>query len=61
MHKICLQTVHRFSKTFSCLGAETPSSGSLKNEGVPEPIYQSRNSMSNIEIFKILKLYNINS
>lgn len=61
MHIIGLQNLHRFSKRFSCLGAETPLSGSLKNEGVPKLIYQSRNIVSSIEILKILKLYNIKS
>jgi len=55
MHIIGLQTVHTFSKTFSCFGAETPLSGSLKYVGVPEPTYQFSNTMSNIEIFKILQ------
>jgi hypothetical protein len=56
MHKIGLQTVYRLSKTTSCFGADVPSSGSLKYEGGPEPIHQSRNTLSNIETFKILKL-----
>ena len=55
MYRIGLQTVYRFSKTTSCFGAEAPSSWSLKYGG-PEPIHQSRNKVSNIEIFKILKL-----
>lgn len=52
MRIIGLQTVRRFSKTSSCLGAKTPSSGSLKNEEIPEPVYQSSNTVSNI--FKYL-------